>query len=92
MTEELLERLAGIEQRLQEIEMRNARVSLDKRWETSATRKFSILVTTYFAMCVLLATLGHEDPLLHAVVPTLGFFLWTLSLPIVRERWKANRR
>ena len=92
MTEELLARLASVEQRLQEIEARNVRVALDKRWETSATRKFSILLTTYVAMCVLLASLGHDDPLLLAIVPTLGFFLSTLSLPIIRERWKARRR
>lgn len=76
--------------RLAAIEARNMRVELEKKWETSNTRRFSILLTTYFSMCLLLWTLGHSDPLLHAIVPTLGFFLSTLTLPVIREIWKRS--
>jgi len=90
MNEEELNRLADIVRRLEDIEERNRRVSAEKGWETSTTRKVSILLTTYVAMCILFASLGNDQPLLNAIVPTLGFFLSTLSLPLVREQWKRR--
>ncbi len=91
MTDEHTPKIAEILQRLEEIEARNRRVTLDKEWETSTARKLSILATTYIAMCILFITLGNDRPLTNAVVPTLGFFLSTLTLPIVRDRWKRSR-
>ena len=92
MDDDTREKLDIFEERLLAIENRNSRVSLDKAWETSWTRKASILALTYLAMCLLLGTLGDETPLEHAVVPTLGFFLSTVSLPIIRDRWKSRQR
>lgn len=39
--------MKSLESRLAEIESRNARVENDKAWETSLTRKISILFMTY---------------------------------------------
>ncbi len=39
-----------VESRLAEIESRNARVENDKAWETSWTRKISILFMTYMIL------------------------------------------
>ncbi len=39
--------MQNLESRLSAIESRNARVENDKAWETSLTRKISILLMTY---------------------------------------------
>jgi len=42
--------LEYIKQQLEEIQKRNIRVEKDKAWETSLTRKISIMVLTYFVV------------------------------------------
>ena len=39
-----------IEKEIKQIKTRNARVELDKKWETSWTRKLCICVLTYIAL------------------------------------------
>ena len=39
--------LEFLQSQIDEIKKRNARVGADKAWETSLTRKFTILVLTY---------------------------------------------
>ncbi len=77
-----------IESRLAEIESRNARVENDKAWETSLTRKISILVMTYLILGIYMMFLGVEKWYLHALVPTCGYLLSTLALPFVRNIWE----
>ena len=36
----------NLEQRIEKIEERNKRVELDKKWETSLTRKICIMILT----------------------------------------------
>ena len=86
MSDELL----AIKDRLQAIETRNRRVEAQKAWETSLTRKLSILLLTYFVMCLVFLSLESVDAWKNAIVPSLGFFLSTLSLPIVRRRWEQR--
>ncbi len=77
-----------IESRLAEIESRNARVENDKAWETSLTRKFSILIMTYLILGIYMMLLSVENWYLHALVPTCGYFLSTLALPVIRNMWE----
>ena len=72
---------------LDEIKLRNARVEADKAWETSWTRRTLITVGTYIIVSLYLLVLGVENNWLHALVPTGGFLLSTLSLPIVKNMW-----
>lgn len=58
------------ESRITEIESRNARVEKDKAWETSMTRKVSILMMTYGILGIYMYLLGVENWYLHALVPT----------------------
>lgn len=92
MNDEEKLKLAELLQRVDQIEDRNRRVELEKEWETSTARKMAILVTTYLAMCLLFWSLENPDPFKNAVVPAFGFFLSTLTLPLVREEWKRRRR
>lgn len=81
----------SLEQRVAAIEKRNARVELDKLWETSLARKLSIAIMTYFVVCAYLAFVIHIDPWLNALVPVMGFLLSTLALGIVRKLWEERR-
>jgi len=73
--------------RIQKIEERNARVEIEKAWEVSWARFFTNTVATYLIMNLLLWTIGDSLPLLHALVPTLGYILSTLSIPYLKKWW-----
>ncbi len=77
----------SIEERLRRIEERNARVELDKRWETSWTRRAGVALVTYVVVSCTLMVLGHEGAWLHSIVPVIGFLLSTLALRFVRRQW-----
>ena len=44
--------LKDLEQTIEEIKERNKRVELDKKWETSGTRKLCIAVLTYVVVVI----------------------------------------
>lgn len=85
------DRLEQIEQALESIKQRNLRVEADKAWEVSAFRIVTICGITYLIAAVLLYVIGAERFWLGALVPTLGFFLSTQSLPAIK-RWWVNSR
>lgn len=76
-----------VELRIAEIEDRNRRVELEKAWETSLTRKLSIFLLTYVVMSLIFWTLGSAAYFRDAIIPTTGYFLSTLSLPLVKAVW-----
>jgi hypothetical protein len=79
--------MPDLEQRIATIEERNARVTYDKSWETSWTRRGLIAGITYICAFVLLNLLGHDGAWKHALVPVMGYLLSTLSLPAIKEIW-----
>ncbi len=83
--------MTTIESRITEIESRNARVEKDKAWETSITRKVSILIMTYGILGLYMYLLGVENWYLHALVPTCWYFLSTLALPVIRKIWEETK-
>jgi hypothetical protein len=82
-----MEEIEQLKKEIADIKARNKRVELQKAWETSIIRKLSIVILTYMVMVILLSIIGTPVPLINAVVPTLGFFLSTLSLGIVKDWW-----
>ncbi len=80
-----------IEERLDAIEQRNQEKERDKAWETSHIRKLTIVVFTYLVAAVYMAFLGVDGFYLHALVPTGGYYLSTLTLPFVRKLWESRR-
>jgi preprotein translocase subunit SecF len=80
-----------ITEELEKIKERNSRVEIDKAWETSWTRRISIMVLTYIIASVWLWVIGEEYVFLKSVVPTLGYLLSTLSIPQIRKVWMNNR-
>jgi len=81
----------NIEDRINKIEERNKRVELDKKWETSWTRKISIMILTYIVVIIYSYIIKKYDNILFSsLVPVIGFTLSTLSLNIIRKVWQAK--
>ncbi|MBI4100226.1 hypothetical protein HY439_00585 [Candidatus Microgenomates bacterium] len=82
--------MATLEQLSKEIayiKERNRRVELDKRWETSYTRRFLLATFTYLAIGFYLRVIDVADPWLNAIVPAIAFMLSTLTLPFFKDFW-----
>lgn len=79
--------LSRLQRDVDEIKARNLRVEAEKAWETSWTRRGLILVLTYAVLLLVFLIGEFPKPWLSALVPTLGFFLSTLSIPIVKRFW-----
>ena len=81
----------NVEKRILNIEERNKRVELDKKWETSKTRKISIMILTYVVVIIYSYIVKKFDNIfLSSLVPVIGFTLSTLSLKFVRKQWQRK--
>lgn len=76
-----------LEDRLDKIEQRNKRVETDKIWETSLTRRGLLITFTYLAVGFYMQAIEIKDPWINAVVPSAGFLLSTLTLPLLKNLW-----
>lgn len=82
---------AKIETEIKNIKARNARVELDKKWETSWTRKLCICVLTYIVVVIYCFMIeSGSNIFLSSLVPVIGFTLSTLSLGVVRNIWEKK--
>ena len=81
-----------LEERITIIEERNKKVELDKAWETSKTRKLLIVIFTYLSIALYFKYILNVNPWINAIVPTIGFLLSTLSLPIFRKIWEKTNK
>lgn len=80
-----------IAKEIEEIKKRNKRVELDKKWETSLTRKIAICVLTYLVVILFTIFINKEGNIfLNSAVPVIGFFLSTLSLELIKKIWKEK--
>ena len=71
------------------IKNRNKRVELDKRWETSFTRRLCICILTYIVVVIYTYMISKiSNIFLSSLVPVIGFSLSTLSLKGVRKIWE----
>lgn len=77
-----------LEKRVVKIENRNRKVEQDKAWETSYSRRILLIVFTYLTISLYMKYVLNIEPWLNAIIPTLGFFLSTLTLPIFKLLWK----
>ena len=83
----LIDRISAIERELESIKERNLRVEKDKSWEGSKTRVLSILVITYFLMCLIFYIINVNSFWINAIIPSLGYLLSTQSLPMIKNIW-----
>ena len=81
----------NLENEIIKIQERNKRVELDKKWETSWTRKICIMILTYIVVIIYSNLIRNNNNIyLSSLVPVIGFTLSTLSLKIVRNVWEKN--
>ncbi|MFZ2188195.1 MAG: hypothetical protein WAV73_01360 [Candidatus Moraniibacteriota bacterium] len=85
------DRIAKIEQEILEIKKRNQKVEADKAWETSFFRVVSIVVMTYLIAALVMRMIGVASYWQNALIPVVGYFLSTQSLPIIKKWWIENR-
>lgn len=80
-----------LEERVKQIEERNKRVELDKKWETSWTRRICIMILTYIIVIIYSYLVrNYDNILLSSLVPVIGFGLSTLSLKLIRKIWESK--
>lgn len=86
--------MENLEKEIQEIKERNKRVELDKKWETSWTRRICIMVLTYLVVVLYSFIINKfQNIWLSSIVPVIGFALSTLSIKFVRKIWeKINNK
>lgn len=80
--------LEQLDQRISKIEARNKKVEHDKTWETSYTRRGLLILFTYLTIGFYLKAIEVPNPWLNAIVPSLAFWLSTLTLPFLRKLWE----
>ena len=76
-----------LEKQLNEIKKRNQRVELDKKWETSYTRRIFIMLITYFVVVIYSVMIQKMDSiwLSYALIDT-GFLSREHAISIVEDR------
>lgn len=80
-----------LENEIIRIKERNKRVELDKKWETSWTRRICICILTYIVVIIYSFIVRNYDNIfLSSLVPVIGFTLSTLSLRLIRNVWEKN--
>lgn len=83
-------RFVGLRRTIDEIQNRNLQVSANKAWETSFTRRFLIASLTFIFTSIVFLSIGVDDPLRNALIPTTGYIVSTFSVPWVKLRWMAK--
>ena len=76
-----------LEKEIELIKERNKKVEADKAWETSNFRVFSIVAMTYIITAIVFYIIGVKNFWLNALIPTVGFYLSTQSLPFIKTWW-----
>jgi preprotein translocase subunit SecF len=83
----LEEKIRQLEQDVNALRERNARVEADKAWETSLFRTFSLALMTYVFAAALLFFINVPNLFFAALVPAVGFLLSVQSLPALKRWW-----
>lgn len=86
-----MDEVAKLKQEIEKIKERNRKVEREKAWETSITRRLSVILLTYFVMVLVFSIIEVERPFINAVIPTLGYFLSTLSIGWAKQWWVKRK-
>ena len=81
----------NLEERIANIEARNARVEADKAWETSWLRAVVILIVTYITVVIFFRATHVSQPLVSAIEPCMGLLLSTITVTWLKRRWIERR-
>lgn len=79
----------NIEEEIKNIQNRNRRVEIDKKWETSLTRRLCIMILTYIIIVIYSYLIRNNNNIfLSSIVPVIGYILSTLFLKLIRKIWE----
>ncbi|MBI2612433.1 hypothetical protein HYW59_01290 [Candidatus Kaiserbacteria bacterium] len=81
------EQIQNLEKEIAALKERNRRVEGDKAWETSYFRVSVVAIIVYIVVAIFLYVIGVQNFLLAALVPPVGYFLSTRSLPAIKRWW-----
>ena len=85
--------LEDLKKEIENIKQRNKKVELDKKWETSWTRKICIMILTYIVVITYSYVIRNYDNIfLSSLVPVIGFTLSTLSLKVIKKKIGRKRQ
>ena len=85
--------LKNLTNEILKINKRNKKVELDKKWETSTTRKVFICILTYIIVLIYSYIIKSTSSIfLSSLVPVIGFALSTLSLKYIRKLWEKQNK
>ncbi len=90
-SDKLLDELRSMQIRVAALEQRNERVETDKAWETSKTRSTLIAAITYLICLIVFHLIGSPQAFRNALIPTIGYYLSTQSIPIARAWWQRRQ-
>ena len=80
-----------LEKEIEQIKQRNKKVEIDKKWETSFTRRICICILTYIVVVIYSYLIRYFDNIfLSSLVPVIGFTLSTLSVRYIRKIWEKK--
>lgn len=79
--------LDQLQKEITDLKARNKRVEADKAWETSWTRKGVIAGLTYAVVVLFFFVADLANPFVNAIVPSIGFVLSTLTVPLFKKWW-----
>jgi len=81
------------EEEIIKIKERNKAVEADKAWEVSLTRKLTICIIIYVVVLLYNLLISTKINIyLTSLIPIIGYFFSTLSLPLVRKIWRKKRK
>jgi hypothetical protein len=80
----------SLEERIAKLEARNRRVEADKAWETSWTRRLSIMALIYLTVVFYLHFVIHINPWVNSLVPVIGYTVSTLTIGFLKQHWSAR--
>ena len=89
---DLPQRIDRLESEIEQLKSRNALVERDKAWETSFFRRSSIAILTYVVTAIVFLLIGVPYFGLSALIPTIGYLISTLTLPIVKIQWSNKQK
>jgi hypothetical protein len=86
-----MDELKKLQKEVESIQLRNKRVEKEKGWETSCTRRISVVIVTYLVMCLIFSVILVDRPFVNAIVPTVGYFLSTFSVGLLKNWWMKRQ-
>lgn len=86
----VLIKLNQVDTRIDAIDARNKNVEVNKAWQASRVRIISITILTYVIVSLTMEFLHFDQPFTAAVIPTIGYFLSTLLLGVIRRQFTAK--